>query len=59
MCAGNFAYMARIVLCNQYTEVRSSSPSQNADVYSRVFLGVDVAETDSPFVLFSVCENQV
>ena len=52
MCAGNFAYMARIVLCNQYTEVRSSSPPQNADVYSRVFLGVDVAETDSPSVLF-------
>jgi len=44
--------MARMVLCNQYAEVTSSSPPHNADVYSPVFLGVDAAETDSPSVLF-------
>jgi len=50
--AGNFAYMARMVLYNQHAEVTSSSPPQKADVYSPVFLGVDAAETDSPSVLF-------
>jgi hypothetical protein len=51
-CAGHFACMARMVLCNQYAEVMSSIPTQNADVYSRVFLGFDMVETDSPSVLF-------
>jgi len=44
--------MALMVLCNQYAEVTSSTPPQNADVYSRMFLGFDMDETDSPSVLF-------
>jgi hypothetical protein len=33
---GSFVYMARMVLCNQYAEVTSSSTPQNADIYTRV-----------------------
>jgi hypothetical protein len=44
--------MTRMVLCSSYAEVTSSSPLQSVDVYSRVFLYVDVVETDSTSVVF-------
>jgi hypothetical protein len=50
--ASHFAYMTRITLCSHYVEITSSSPLKNVDFYSRVFVDVDVADTDSPSVVF-------